>query len=46
MVRTMLLWKRHHRNAMVCISFFLRGAIAVEACRRQAGSARNIYKEE
>ena len=41
-VRTMLLWKRHHRNAIVRISFFLRGAIAVEAHRRRAASAR-IY---
>ena len=45
-VRTMLLWKRHHRNAIVRISF-LRGAIAVEARRRRAASARiYIYKEE
>ena len=28
-VRTML-WKRHHRNAIVRISLFLPGAIAVE----------------
>ena len=41
-VRTMLLWKRHHRNAIVRISFFLRGAIAVEARRRRAASARNL----
>ena len=39
-VRTILLWKRHHRNAIVRISF-LRGAIAVEARRRRAASARN-----
>ena len=39
-VRTMLLWKRHHRNAIVRISLFLRGAIAVEARRRRAASAR------
>ena len=39
----MLLWKRHHRNAIVRISFFLRGAIAVEARRRRAASARIIY---
>ena len=43
-VRTiMLLRKRHHRNAIVRISFFLRGAIAVEARRRRAASAR-IYR--
>ena len=42
MVRTMLLWKRHQRNAIVRISFFVRGAIAVEARRRRAASARNI----
>ena len=42
-VRTMLLWKRHHRNAIVRILFFLRGAIAVEARRRRAASARYIY---
>ena len=42
MVRTMLLWKRHQRNAIVRISFFVRGAIAVEARRRRAASAR-IY---
>ena len=37
----------HHRNAIVRISFFLRGAIAVEARQRRAASARiYIYKEE
>ena len=42
-VRTILLWKRHHRNAIVRISFFfLRGGIAVEARRRRATSA-SIY---
>ena len=47
MVRTMLLWKRHQRKAIVRISFFVRGAIAVEARRRRAASARiYIYKEE
>ena len=45
-VRTILLWKRHPRNAIVRISFFLRGAIAVEARRRRATSAIYIYKEE
>ena len=33
-VLTLLLWKRHHRNAIVRISFFFMGAIAVEARRR------------
>ena len=41
-IRTMLLWKRHHSNAIVRISFFVRGAIAVEARRRRAASARII----
>ena len=41
-VRTMLLWKRHHRNAIVRISFFFTGAIAVEARQRRAASASNI----
>ena len=41
-VRTMLLWKRHHRNVIVRISFYVRGAIAVEARRRRATSASNI----
>ena len=45
-VCTMLLWKRHHRNAIVRISCFLQGTIAVEARRRRAASARYIYKEE
>ena len=36
-----VLWKRHHRNVIVCISF-LRGAVAVEARRRRPASAR-IY---
>ena len=42
-VRTILLWKRHHRNAIVRLSFFFYpGAIAVEARRRRATSARYI----
>ena len=41
-VRTMLLWKHHHRNAIVRISFFVRGAIAAEARRRRAASASVI----
>ena len=41
-VRTILLWKGHHRNAIVRLSFFLRGAIAVEARRRRATSASII----
>ena len=39
-VRTMLFWKRHHMNAIVRISFFVRGAIAGEARRRRAASVR------
>ena len=34
-----LLWKCNHRNAIVHISFFLLGAIAVEARRRWAATA-------
>ena len=40
-VHTLLLWKRHHRNAIVCISYFT-GAIAVEARRRRAASASHF----
>ena len=43
-VRIILLWKRHPRNAIVRSSFFLRGAIAVEARRRRAASARIYIK--
>ena len=39
----MLLWKCHHRNAIVRISVLLPGAIAVEARRRRAASARILY---
>ena len=42
-VRTMLLWKRHHRNAIVRISFIYGGAIAVEARRRRAALLVYIY---
>ena len=45
-VRTMLLWKRHHRNAIVCMSFSFTGRHSSGSSPNSASTYIYIYEHE